>query len=131
MAKKNRNATPSHIAIDLAIAFSARKSARTISLRLNQVCLYAWKPLRCTLFQPRYCRERLSRCKEHIDWGKQQWSREMFSDEPPFTETSVSGHQLLWREKGTCYAQQCDHERDHYDQDMPVWVFIMHSEKHC
>ena len=50
LAERTRNTTPSRIAADLAIATGTHDSARTISIRLNQVCLYARKPVRCILF---------------------------------------------------------------------------------
>ena len=72
VAKRNKNPTPRQIAADLEIASSTHNSARTILLRLNQVCLYAWKPVRFISLQPRYRRERLRWCKEYIGWGHQQ-----------------------------------------------------------
>ncbi|KAF8790128.1 hypothetical protein HNY73_005197 [Argiope bruennichi] len=51
-------------------------------------------------------------CKENVGWDIQNWSRVMFSDESRFSVTSDSGHQLLWRERGTRYAQQFVSERD-------------------
>ena len=49
---------------------------------------------------------------EQIGWGHQQCSKEMFSDKSRFTLTSDFGHQLLWRERGTRYAQQHVRDRD-------------------
>ena len=45
VAKRNKNATSNQIATDLAIATNTHNSAISISLLLNQVCLYAWKPV--------------------------------------------------------------------------------------
>lgn len=129
VAKRNRNATPSQIAADLAAATGTHVSARTISRRLNAVGLYARKPVRCITLQPRHRRERLRWCKEHIGWSHQQWSRVMFSDESRFTVMSDSGHQLVWRERGTRYAQQYVHERDRYGPGVLVWAGIMHNAR--
>ena len=41
VAKRNRNDIPNQIAADLAVATDAHVSARTFSLRLNKVPLYA------------------------------------------------------------------------------------------
>lgn len=51
----------------------------------------------------------------------------MFSDESRFTVKSDSGHQLLWREKGTRYAPQNVHEADRYGRGVMVWAGIMHN----
>ena len=59
VAKKKRNVTPSQVATDHAIATGMYNSARTISLRLNQVWLYARKHVQYIPLQPRYCRVRL------------------------------------------------------------------------
>lgn len=129
VAKRNRHLTPSQIAADLATATGTNVSARTISRRLNQVGLYARKPVQCIPLQPRHRRERSRWCKEHIGWGQQEWSRVMFSDESRFTVTSDSGHQLLWRERGTRYAPQNVQERHRYGQGVMVWAGIMHNAK--
>ncbi|GFV69521.1 hypothetical protein TNCV_2779361 [Trichonephila clavipes] len=71
-------------------------SARTISRRLNQVDLYARKPLYCTPLQPRHRRERLHWYKQHVGWDHQNWSRVMFSDKSRYGLTSDYDHQLLW-----------------------------------
>ena len=40
---------------------------------------------------------------------------------------SDSGHQLVWRERGTRYAQQYVHERDRYGPGVMVWAGIMYD----
>ena len=105
VVKRNRNATPSQIPADLAIATGTHISARTISLPINQVGLHERKPVQCISLQPRYRRERLHWCKERIGWSHQQWSRVMFSDESRFTVTSDSGRQLLRKEGRTGFRQ--------------------------
>ncbi|XP_055932859.1 uncharacterized protein LOC129962883 [Argiope bruennichi] len=75
VAKRNRNLTPDQIA---ATATGKHVSARTISRRLNQVGLYAWKPVHCIPLQSSHRRERLRWCKEHVGWDIQNWSRVMF-----------------------------------------------------
>ncbi|GFW49598.1 hypothetical protein TNCV_2843791 [Trichonephila clavipes] len=64
----------------------------------------------------RHRRERLLWFKRHVGWDHQNWFRVMFSDECRFSVTSDSGPQLLWRERGTRYAQRFvnvngEHER--------------------
>ena len=51
----------------------------------------------------------------------------MFFDESCFFVTSDSGHQLLPRERETCFTQHYICERDWYDSDVMVWVGIMHN----
>ena len=94
-AKRNRKSTPSQIPADLPITTGKHSSARSISHLLNKVGLYAWKPVRCILFQIHYCRERLNWCKEYIAWDHQQWFRVIFSNESHFTLISDSA---------TCYC---------------------------
>lgn len=127
VAKRHRNFTPRQIAANLATATGTHVSARTISRRLNQVGLYARKPVRCIPLQPRHRRERLRWSQEHVGWDHQNWSRVMFSDESRFSLTSDSGHQLLWRECGKRYAPQFVSERDRYAPGVMVWAGIMHN----
>ncbi|GFX31015.1 transposable element Tcb1 transposase [Trichonephila clavipes] len=50
----------------------------------------------------------------------------MLSDESRLGVTSYSGHQLLWRERRTRYAQKnCEHNR--YGQGVMLWTGIMHN----
>ncbi|GFU78967.1 transposable element Tc1 transposase [Trichonephila clavipes] len=51
----------------------------------------------------------------------------MFSEEYRFSVTCDSGHQLLWRERGTCYTQKfvCVHDR--YGPGVMVWAGIVHN----
>ncbi|GFV29507.1 hypothetical protein TNCV_2728881 [Trichonephila clavipes] len=72
VAKRNINFTPGQIAANLAT--DTHISARAISLRLNQVGLYARKLVRCIPLQLRFHRERLRWCKEHVGWDHQNWS---------------------------------------------------------
>ena len=44
-----------------------------------------------------------------------------------FTVTSNSDHQLLWKERGPCYAQQYVRERDRYGPGVLVWADIMNN----
>ncbi|GFT13623.1 hypothetical protein TNCV_3830961 [Trichonephila clavipes] len=66
VAKRKRNFIPVQIAENIATATSTHVSARTISQRLNQVGLCAWKLIRCIPRQPRHRREGLRWCKEHV-----------------------------------------------------------------
>ncbi|GFX35484.1 hypothetical protein TNCV_102911 [Trichonephila clavipes] len=54
VGKRNRRFNPGQIAANLATATGTRVSARTISRRLNQVGLYAQKPVLCIPLQPRH-----------------------------------------------------------------------------
>ncbi|GFT89472.1 hypothetical protein TNCV_4387411 [Trichonephila clavipes] len=89
VAKRNRNFTPDWIAANLGTGTSTHVSARIISEQLNQVGLYAQKTIHCIPLQPHHCREII------------------------LLVTSDSGHQLLWRECGTRYAQKfvCGHDQ--------------------
>ncbi|GFW41625.1 hypothetical protein TNCV_4035401 [Trichonephila clavipes] len=69
--QKGTDSTPGRIAANLATATGTHISARTISRWLNQVGLYAWKPVCCTLLQPRHRRERLRWSTEHVSWDPQ------------------------------------------------------------
>ncbi|GFV09550.1 HTH_Tnp_Tc3_2 domain-containing protein [Trichonephila clavipes] len=105
------------------------RSARSTSRRLNEVRLYARKPVRCIPLQPRHRRERLRWCKEHAGWDHQNCSLVMFSDESHFRVTSDSGHQLRQRERGTRYAQKFVWEHDRYGRGVMVWAGILRSSR--
>ncbi|GFV73908.1 hypothetical protein TNCV_2641721 [Trichonephila clavipes] len=53
----------------------------------------------------------------------------MFSGENRFSMTCDSGHQLLWIERGTRYAQKSFCERDRYGPNVIVWAEIMHNSR--
>ncbi|GFX11861.1 hypothetical protein TNCV_2996451 [Trichonephila clavipes] len=65
--------------------------------------------------------------KEYVGWGHPNWSLAMFSDESYFSVTSSSGYQLLWRERGTRYAEKFVRKRDRYGPDVMVWAGIMYN----
>ena len=129
MVKRNRNVNPSQIPADFAIPKGTHMSARTISHLLNQVGFLIEKHVKCISFQPRYRRERLYWCKEHNGWGHKQCFRVMFSDEFHLTVTSDSGHQILRRERGTCFIQHYVLECDRYNSGVLVCAGIMHSDR--
>lgn len=124
-AKRNRRSTPRQLAVDLACSTGTQVSARTVSRRLNMVGLYARKPVVCLPLKTCHRRQRLQWCKEHYQWSEQKWSTVMFSDESRFTLTSDSGHQHIWRERGTRCQQQNVHTRNRYSPGVMVWAGIM------
>ncbi|GFR25328.1 hypothetical protein TNCT_199871 [Trichonephila clavata] len=46
-----------------------------------------------------------------------------------FSVTNDSGPQLLWRDRGTCYAQRFVCERDPYDPGVMICSGIMHNDR--
>ncbi|GFW81821.1 transposable element Tc1 transposase [Trichonephila clavipes] len=53
----------------------------------------------------------------------------MFSEENHLSMKSDSDHKLVWRERGTRYAQKFVCERDRYSTGVMVWAGIMHNSR--
>ncbi|GFT71196.1 hypothetical protein TNCV_3001991 [Trichonephila clavipes] len=70
VAKRSRNFPPGEIGANLASAISMHGSARTISRRLNQVCVYE-SLFDASHFNHAFAERKYAGGKEHVGWDHQ------------------------------------------------------------
>ncbi|GFW72081.1 transposable element Tcb1 transposase [Trichonephila clavipes] len=65
-------------------------------------------------------------CREHRNWGDNEWGRVLFTYESRFSLRSDSHRILIWRERGSCNHPSNIIERDRYGgRGVLVWGGIM------
>ncbi|GFW32041.1 transposable element Tcb2 transposase [Trichonephila clavipes] len=89
-------------------------SRQTVYRRLENIGLYARRPVRCVPLTATHCCLQLTWSREHALWTPQQWSCVMFSDESRFSLQSDSRRTLTWGAPGTRYHQENTIERHRY-----------------
>ena len=73
---------------------------------------------------------RLQWAKRHFRWGRQQWPRVLFSDEPRFNLSHHDGRIRVFRRRGERFADNCLIERDRFGGgSVMVWDGIMGRRK--
>ncbi|GFU56662.1 transposable element Tcb1 transposase [Trichonephila clavipes] len=110
----NRRSTATDLSRQLSSATGTTVARQTVYRRLEHICLYARRPVRCVPLTTTHCHLRLTWSREHALWTPQQWSCVMFSEESRFSLQSDSYRTLIWRASGTRYHQGNTIERHHY-----------------
>ncbi|KFM71407.1 Transposable element Tcb2 transposase, partial [Stegodyphus mimosarum] len=85
-------------------ATSASVTARTIYRWLTERGLRSRRPLRRLPLTSVQRQARFQWCRAHSHWNVTDWSRLVFSDEPPFELSPDDQRRRVWRRPG----QQCD-----------------------
>jgi len=96
----NRRKTVPQLRSDLEKVRGRRTSDRTISRRLKEVGLKAYRTKKAPLFQRRHRVARLGFAREHENWEKDQWANVLFTDESRFCVNSIDGREKLYRRRG-------------------------------
>ncbi|GFV39530.1 HTH_Tnp_Tc3_2 domain-containing protein [Trichonephila clavipes] len=113
-AKRNRRSTASDLSSQLSSATVTTVSRQTVYRHLEQIGLYARRPVRCVPLTATHCRLRLTWSREHALWTPQQWPCLIFSNESRFSLQSDSRWTLIWTAPGTRYHQENTIERYRY-----------------
>ncbi|GFV07598.1 transposable element Tcb1 transposase [Trichonephila clavipes] len=71
-AKRNRRSTALDLSRQLSSATGTTVSRQTVYRRLEQIGLYARRPVRCVPLTATHCRVRLGWRREHAFWTLQQ-----------------------------------------------------------
>ena len=73
---------------------------------------------------------RLQCTQRHFRWGRQQWARVLFFDEPRFNLNHHDGRIRVFRRRGERFADNCPIERDRFGGgSVMVWGGIMGRRK--
>lgn len=125
-ARRNREATTRDLVLDLQAATGTRISRSTAARRLNEVGLYARKPMVCVPLTPASKGARLNWCRRHVQWSQEDWARVLFTDESRYSLNSDSRRVLIWREEGTRNLPSLVREISRFrDRGLMVWGGIM------
>ncbi|GFX86053.1 transposable element Tcb2 transposase [Trichonephila clavipes] len=125
-ARRNRRQTALEIARHTTQATGRPISRFTVARRLHGGGLFARRPVRCVPLTPAHRRRRSLWCREHRNWGDNEWGRVLFTDESRFSLSSDSHRILIWRERGSRNHPSNIIERDRYGgRGVRVWVGIM------
>ncbi|GFY10106.1 transposable element Tcb1 transposase [Trichonephila clavipes] len=125
-ARRNRRQTAGEIARHTTQASGRSISRFTVARRLHGGGLFARRPVRCVSLTPAHRRRRSLWCREHRNWGDNEWGRVLFTDESRFSLSSDSHRILIWRERGGRNHPSNIIERDRYGgRGVLVWGGIM------
>ncbi|KFM76884.1 Transposable element Tcb1 transposase, partial [Stegodyphus mimosarum] len=125
-AKRNRRSTASDLSRQLSSATGTTISRQTMYRNLEQIGLYARRPVRCIPLTANHCRLRLAWSREYALSTPQQWAYVMFSDVSRFSLQSDSRRTFIWRVLGTRYHQENIIERHRYGSaGVLVWGGII------
>ncbi|GFV78027.1 transposable element Tcb2 transposase [Trichonephila clavipes] len=100
-ARRNRRQTAGEITRHTTQATGRPISRFTVARRLHGGGLFARRPVQCVPLTPAHRRRRSLWCREHRNWGDNEWGRVLFTDESRFSLSSDSHRILIWRERGS------------------------------
>ncbi|GFU32162.1 transposable element Tcb1 transposase [Trichonephila clavipes] len=100
-ARRNRRQTAGEIARHTTQATGRPISRFTVARRMHGGGLFARRPVRCVPLTPAHRRRRSLWCREHRNWGDNEWGRVLFTDESRFSFSSDSHCILICRERGS------------------------------
>ncbi|GFU85587.1 transposable element Tcb2 transposase [Trichonephila clavipes] len=121
-ARRTRWQTAGEIARHTTQATGRPISRFTVARRLHGGDLFARCPVRCVPLTPAHRRRRSLWCREHRNWGDNEWGRVLFTDESRFSLSSDSHRILIWRERGSRNHPSNVIERDRYEgRGVLVW----------
>jgi transposase len=82
-------------------------SSETIRRRLHEEGIRARRPKKCLLLTVVHKRQRLNFAVNHANWGPQQWSNCLFTDESRFCLHGNDGRTRVWRRRGERFNEDC------------------------
>lgn len=97
---RNRRTTVPQMRNELEEVRGRRTSHRTISRRLKEVGLKAYRTKKAPQLQRRHRVARLRFAREHEIWENDQWVNVLFTDESRFCINSIDGRERLYRRRG-------------------------------
>lgn len=106
-ALRDRNVPSTEIGRRLQDVRGTTVSERTIRRRLNEGGLTSRRPVLCPKLLPAHRTQRLNFSQEHRNWGVEEWSQVLFTDESRFCLRSPDGRERVWRRPGERFAQCC------------------------
>lgn len=113
-ALRQRTATANNLRQQLRAAANVNISDQTVRNRLREVNLRArWPAVRPVLTAAHH-RARLTWCRAHVAWTRQQWAQVLFTDESRFARLFHDGRIRVWRRLGERYQGTNIIERDRY-----------------
>lgn len=102
---RNRDSTAIGVRNELEEVRGIAVSERTVRRRLKEYGLSARRPANGPELTRGHRVERLRFAREHRNWGIEEWSKVLFSDESRFCLRSPDGRQRVWRRTGERFAQ--------------------------
>ncbi|GFV03479.1 transposable element Tcb1 transposase [Trichonephila clavipes] len=125
-ARRNRRQKAGEIARHTIQATGRPISRFTVARRLHGGGLFARRTVRCVPLTPAHRRRRSLWCREHRNWGDNEWGRVPLTDESRFSLSSDSHRILIWRERGSRNHPSNIIERDRYGcRGVLFWGGIM------
>lgn len=106
-ALRDRTVTASALVQRLNDVHNNRVSVYTVRRRLNEGGLRSRRPATGPLLTVEHRRQRLEFAREHADWGLEDWSAVLFTDESRFTLYKSDGRDRVWRRTGERFAEAC------------------------
>ncbi|GFV69840.1 transposable element Tcb2 transposase [Trichonephila clavipes] len=106
-ALRNRRSTASDLSRQLSSATGTTVSRQTVYRRLENIGLYARRPVRCVPLTATHSHLRLTWSREYALWTPQQCFCVTFSDEYRLSLQSDSHRPLIWR------APECNDDSPH------------------
>lgn len=100
---RNRTYTAPELQGALAEVRRVNISERTVRRRLAEVGLRARRPANGPRLLAHHKIQRLRFARQHVNWGREQWSTVLFTDESRFALRSPDGRQRVWRRPGERY----------------------------
>ncbi|GFY20330.1 transposable element Tcb1 transposase [Trichonephila clavipes] len=88
-ARRNRRQTAGEIARHTTHATGRPISRFTVARRLHGGGLFARRPVRCVPLTPAHRRRRSLWCREHRNWGDNEWGRVLCTDESRFSWLAI------------------------------------------
>lgn len=124
-ALRNRRTTAVQIQHRLQTVRRIVVSERTIRRRLKENDLSSRRPATGPQLLPRHRRARLQFARLHMNWGIEQWTKVLFTDESRFCLRSPDGRERVWRRRNERFADCTISERVSYNGgSVMVWAGI-------
>ncbi|GFV61028.1 transposable element Tcb1 transposase [Trichonephila clavipes] len=105
---QNMNATLLHQ--HLCSATGTRVSTQTVRNRHHGVGLYARRPMVFVRLTSRHRRNRREWAAEHVNWRRNEWSNDLFSDESRFSVQPDNRRIFISRDRGSRNNPAFEHE---------------------
>lgn len=129
-ARRRRTLNSSQIKARLQAATGTVVSTSTIRRRLHQRGLNARRRAACPSLKPIHRVSRRTWAQAHLNWGIEEWSCCMFSDECRFKLYESDGRMLVWRERNERYVEEHMEAREPFGGGgVTVWGGVMRNGK--
>lgn len=124
-ALRNRRTTAVHNQHLLQTVRRIVVSESTIRRRLKENDLSSRRPATGPQLLPRHRRARLQFARLHMNWGIEQWTKVLFTDESRFCLRSPDGRERVWRRRNERFVDCTISERVSFNGgSVMVWAGI-------